>query len=298
MMTNAQTLWDPATLSAPLAMQHEEKETLTLHRASGPVVVDVWSARAANGAAPILLIHGWGGSGSYWQDTARRLSATTRVIVPDLPGTGRSQPVKSAQNMFDQVATLKFVVEELGLEKVQIVGHSMGAAMTLLLAEQIPERVERLVLTSMCFFMTQKQAEIYSSIMKVVRLMMRMRFKQMADIPGLSYMMALRYFYKVPNEPELLRQGFLDYLTLDFETAAACAKNATDPRIEAAGAAVQVPTLLIACRQDQVMPVENVNYSVNVIPNCQLHWMEQCGHLPMVEKADEYMEILNNFLQV
>lgn len=297
-MTNAQTLWDPATLSAPFAMQHEEKETLTLHRASGPVVVDVWPARAANGAVPILLIHGWGGSGSYWQDTARRLSATTRVIVPDLPGTGRSQPVKSAQNMFDQVATLRFVVEELGLEKVQIVGHSMGAAMTLLLAEQIPERVERLVLTSMCFFMTQKQAEIYSSIMKVVRLMMRMRFKQMVDIPGLSYMMALRYFYKVPNEPELLRQGFLDYLTLDFETAAACAKNATDPRIEAAGAAVQVPTLLIACRQDQVMPVENVNYSVNVIPNCQLRWMEQCGHLPMVEKADEYMEILNNFLQV
>lgn len=297
-MTNAQTLWDPTILSAPLAIQRGEKETLTLKRASGPVVVDVWPARAANGATPILLIHGWGGSGSYWEDTARRLSKTAQVIVPDLPGTGRSQPVKSAQNLYDQVATLKFVVEKLGLEKVQIVGHSMGAAMTLLLAEQIQERVERLVLTSMCFFMTQKQADIYNSIMKFVRLMMRVRFKQMADIPGLSYMMAVRYFYKVPDDQELLRQGFMDYLTLDFETAAACAANATDPGIEAAGAAVQVPTLLIACRQDQVMPVENVNYTVSVIPNCELRWMEQCGHLPMVEKADEYMGILNSFLQV
>ena len=297
-MTNAQTLWDPTILSAPLAIQRGEKETLTLKRASGPVVVDVWPARAANGATPILLIHGWGGSGSYWEDTARRLSKTAQVIVPDLPGTGRSQPVKSAQNLYDQVATLKFVVEKLGLEKVQIVGHSMGAAMTLLLAEQIQERVERLVLTSMCFFMTQKQADIYNSIMKFVRLMMRVRFKQMADIPGLSYMMAVRYFYKVPDDQELLRQGFMDYLTLDFETAAACAQNATDPTIEAAGAAVQVPTLLIACRQDQVMPVENVNYTVSVIPNCELRWMEQCGHLPMVEKADEYMGILNSFLQV
>lgn len=297
-MTNAQTLWDPTVLTTRSAVHPEEKETLTLKRVSGPVVVDVWPARAANGSSPILLIHGWGGSGSYWEDTARRLSATTKVIVPDLPGTGRSLPVKSAQNMFDQVATLKFIVEKLGLEKVQIVGHSMGAAMTLLLAGQIQERVERLVLTSMCFFMTPKQAEIYSSIMKFVRLMMRVRFKQMADIPGLSYMMALRYFYKVPEDQELLRRGFLDYLTLDFATAAACAKNATDPSIEAAGAAVQVPTLLIACRQDQVMPVENVNYTVNVIPNCELRWMEQCGHLPMVEKADEYMEILNDFLQV
>ena len=297
-MTNAQTLWDPTILSAPLAIQRGEKETLTLKRASGPVVVDVWPARAANGATPILLIHGWGGSGSYWEDTARRLSKTAQVIVPDLPGTGRSQPVKSAKNLYDQVATLKFVVEKLGLEKVQIVGHSMGAAMTLLLAEQIQERVERLVLTSMCFFMTQKQADIYNSIMKFVRLMMRVRFRQMADIPGLSYMMAVRYFYKVPDDQELLRQGFMDYLTLDFETAAACAENATDPAIEAAGAAVQVPTLLIACRQDQVMPVENVNYTVSVIPNCELRWMEQCGHLPMVEKADEYMGILNSFLQV
>lgn len=44
-------------------------------------MVDVWPARAANGSSPILLIHGWGGSGSYWEDTARRLSATTKVIV-------------------------------------------------------------------------------------------------------------------------------------------------------------------------------------------------------------------------
>lgn len=297
-MTNAQTLWDPAILSAPMSIQRKEKETLTLNGAAGPVVVDVWPARSDNGSSPILLIHGWGASGSYWRNTALRLSETTKVIVPDLPGTGRSQPVKSAQDMHDQVATLKFIVEELGLKKVQIVGHSMGSAMALLLSVQILELVERMVLTSMCFFMTQKQAEIYNSIMKFVRLMMRVRFKQMVDIPGLSYMMATRYFYRVPDEPELLRQGFLDYLTLDFDTAAACAENATDPSIEAAGTEVQVPTLLIACRQDQVMPVENVNYTASVIPNCEVRWMEQCGHLPMVEKEDEYMEILTNFLQV
>ena len=299
-MTKTEALWNPDILTVPTdtSSKPEEKKTISLNQASGPVVVDIWPARKPSGATPILLIHGWGGSGSYWQDTARRLSETVQVIVPDLPGTGHSLPVNPPQNMFDQVNTLKHIVETLQLEKVQIVGHSMGAAMTLLLTEQLPDRVERMVLTSMCFFMTDKQAEIYTSIMKVVRLMMRIRFKQMADIPGLSYMMALRYFYRVPNDPDALRQGFLDYLTLDFETAAACAKNATDPSIEAAGAKVQVPALLIACRQDQVMPVENVNYTVDVIPNCQLRWIEQCGHLPMVEKADEYMGILYDFLQV
>lgn len=298
-MSKTQALWDPNILTLHAeARPQEEKQTITLDQAAGPVVVDVWPARSQTAAAPILLIHGWGGSGSYWQETARRLAQTARVIVPDLPGTGRSQPVKTAQNMFDQVETLKQIVEALQLKNVQIVGHSMGAAMALLLNEQIPDRVERLVLTSMCFFMTEKQAEVYNAIMKFMRLTMRLRFRQMADIPGLSYLMALRYFHKVPDDEAVLRQGFLDYLTLDFATAAACAQNATDPRIEAAGAKVQVPTLLIACRQDQVMPVENVNYTVEVIPNCQLHWIDQCGHLPMVEKADEYMAILQNFLQV
>lgn len=298
-MTKTEALWDPDILMVPTSNPaRQEKKTITLKRKSGPVVVDVWPARQPGGAAPILLIHGWGGSGSYWEETARRLSQTVQVVVPDLPGTGRSLPVSPPQNMFDQVNTLKQIVETLNLEKVQIVGHSMGAAMTLLLNELIPDRVERLALTSMCFFMTEKQAEIYTGIMKVVRLMMRVRFKQMVDIPGLSYMMALRYFYRVPNKPVALRQGFLDYLTLDFETAAACAKNATDPRIEASGAKVQVPTLLIACRQDQVMPVENVDYSANIIPNCQVVWIEECGHLPMVEKADEYMAILQGFLHV
>ena len=61
---------------------------------------------------------------------------------------------------------------------------------------------------------------------------------------------------------------------------------------------MQVPSLLVACRQDQVMPVENVDYSVSVIPDCQLHWIEECGHLPMVEKADEYMAILHDFLHL
>lgn len=296
-MNRALTMNKPDQLTvADVAVPDDKKSTFRLQMKPGPVLVDTWPARAARPGTPILLIHGWGGSGSYWRDTAEHLSSEATVIVPDLPGTGRSQPVKQTQDMFEQVDTLRRVVDALSAEKIQIVGHSMGAAMALLLNDLIPERVERLVLTSMCFFMTAKQAEIYESIMKFVRLTMRIRWKEMVDIPGLSYLMAQRYFYRVPRDRAILRQGFLDYLTLDYDTASACAANATDPRIEAAGTRVKVPTLLIACRQDQVMPVENVNYSVDKIPGCELRWIEECGHLPMVEKAEEYRAILREFL--
>jgi len=273
-----------------------QRQTAVLQQQIGPMVVDIFPAQTSQPDTPILLIHGWGGSGSYWRDTAAVLSRQATVYVPDLPGTGRSQPVSTPQNMFDQVENLLAMLDHFNLQQVQVVGHSMGAAMGILLADKEPKRVEKLVVTSMCFFMNEKEAEIYLSIMKVIRLMMRFRFKEMANIPGLAYMMATRYFYRIPKDKETLQQGFLDYLTLDFETAFASAANATSPEIEAAGARLQAPTLLIACRQDQVMPIENVNYSVEVIPNCELVWIDQCGHLPMVEKPQTYQAILNDFL--
>ena len=119
----------------------QEQRTLTLARPHGPLVVDIWeprfpaapalpnpeaSARLATEAPSILLIHGWGNAGGYWRDTALQLAATARVIVPDLPGTGRSLPVRTPQTMFDQVATLVDLLDILELKRVQVVGHSMG----------------------------------------------------------------------------------------------------------------------------------------------------------------------------
>lgn len=291
----------------------QEQRTLTLARPHGPLVVDIWEPRlqaaavhppqdasmpSAKDIPAILLIHGWGNAGGYWRNTAQQLAATARVIVPDLPGTGRSLPVAPPQTMFDQVATLGDLLDILGLERVQVVGHSMGGAMALLLADARPAQVERLVLTSTCFFLNEQQQQLYRLIMQITYLAMRFRPTWLADLPLAARLMATRYFYRVPTDDELLRQGFLDYLTLDLPTAIACADNACDPAIPTAGAHIQVPTLLVACREDQVMPVNNVDYTLQVIPNSQVRWLDQCGHLPMVEKPAEYLAILREFLRL
>ena len=291
----------------------QEQRTLTLARPHGPLVVDIWeprfpaapalpnpeaSARLATEAPSILLLHGWGNAGGYWRDTALQLAATARVIVPDLPGTGRSLPVRTPQTMFDQVATLVDLLDILELKRVQVVGHSMGGAMALLLADARPTQVERLVLTSTCFFLNEQQQQLYRFIMQITYLAMRFRPTWLADLPLAARLMATRYFYRVPDDDELLRQGFLDYLTLDLPTAIACADNACDPAIPAAGARLQAPTLLVSCRQDQVMPVNNVDYTLQILSNAQVRWIDQCGHLPMVEKPAEYLAILREFLRL
>lgn len=274
----------------------QRTETLTLP--IGPLVVDIWDppAGTATAAPPLLLIHGWGGSGSYWADTARALAARTRVYVPDLPGTGRSQPVARAQNMFDQVATLEAMLDAFDLDHLDVIGHSMGGAMALLLTDARPNRVRRLILTSLSFFLNDTQEQIYRAVMKAFSLTLPFRRTWLADLTPLSRMMARRYFYRLPDDPALLHRGFVDYLTLDAATARACADDAPTSAIPEAGSRIQVPTLLIACRQDQVMPVENVDYTVETIPNCQLRWIDKCGHLPMVEQPVIYLDIVEDFL--
>lgn len=268
----------------------------TLRREAGPMIVDYWEPENPSGAAPILLVHGWGGTGSYWRDVAQSLSRWVPVYVPDLPGTGRSQPVTRPQNMFDQVDALVDVIDALEIDRVQIIGHSMGGAMSLLLADARPEPVERIILTSLTFFRTQQQIEVYRNVMRAFKVTMKFKRRWLASVPGMEAMMAKNYFYRVPKGEPMLRQGLLDFLELDGDTAIACADDATDPAIPQAGARVNVPVLLVACRNDNMMPMENVDHTVGIIPDCRVHWMEECGHLPMVEKADEYLSIIHEFL--
>lgn len=275
-----------------------QPQTIEFERALGPFVVDVWEPDEPSNELPILLVHGWGGSGSYWRIAAERLSRTNRVIVPDLPGTGRSQPVATAQDMFDQVHNLARLLDYLELERVQVIGHSMGGAMTVLLADQQPDRLDNIVLTSLSFFMNDEQVQIYRNVMRGFKATFGFRNRSLANVPGMTNLLAGRYFYRIPNDRALLRQGLVEFLELDAGTASACADNAPDPRIREAGSRVQSPVLLIACRQDQVMPLENVDFTCEIIPDCRVIWMDECGHVPMVEKPDEFLGHVGGFLRL
>jgi pimeloyl-ACP methyl ester carboxylesterase len=286
-----------ATLAVEAPTEKRVKQTYTFRRDHGPLLVDVWEPSRPSNQPPVLLIHGWGGTGSYWRQTAFELSSTLRVIVPDLPGTGRSMPVDPPQTLFDQIETLGYILDRLEIDRVQVVGHSMGGAMALLLTDARPDQVERLVLTSLTFFMTKQQEQTYRTVMRVFRLTMKLRHNWMVGVPGMAQMLARQYFHRVPDDRKLLRQGLLDFLELDEATANTCADNATTPAIPGAGSRLQAPVMLVACRQDKMMPMENVDYTVSIIPNCEVRWIEECGHLPMVEKPDEYMVILRGFLR-
>lgn len=187
-------------------------QTIVLQRPDGPLVVDLYEPPADDEALPVLLVHGWGGSGRYWSSLIARLGHRYRLIVPDLPGVGRSLPVRRAYSMADQVAAIEALLDHLQLRRVHLVGHSMGGALGMLLAAQRPDLIERLVLTSICLFRNERERRSFVLITKMLALSMRLRAPWMADVALLRQSSARRYFYRVPEDETILRAGFLDYL--------------------------------------------------------------------------------------
>jgi pimeloyl-ACP methyl ester carboxylesterase len=100
------------------------------------------------GSIPLVHVHGFAVSGSYLLPTARALAHRATTLVPDLPGYGRSAAWGHALGIPSLAWALLEVLDALGLERVVLVGNSMGGPVCLEVAHSAPERVAGVVLAS------------------------------------------------------------------------------------------------------------------------------------------------------
>ncbi len=99
--------------------------------------------------APVMMhVHGFGLSGRYLLPTAERLGDDFHTLVPDLPGFGRSQKVANALDVPDLAHAAARFLDDRGVEKVTLVGNSMGCPVICEFAYHYPDRLKRAVLVS------------------------------------------------------------------------------------------------------------------------------------------------------
>jgi pimeloyl-ACP methyl ester carboxylesterase len=93
--------------------------------------------RTAGNGKPVVLLHGFGEDGNIWNDLAKVLQKKYLVIVPDIPGSGRSEMLKAENISIDDYAeVVKAIVNEELDEACVMIGHSMGGYITLAFAEK------------------------------------------------------------------------------------------------------------------------------------------------------------------
>jgi pimeloyl-ACP methyl ester carboxylesterase len=103
-------------------------------------------ARVLGHGAPVVLLHGYGVSGTYMLPLARELSACYRVLVPELPGQGKSEPRPGLRSVRELAGAFGEWLEAAELDAPAVVANSLGCQVVTELAAREPSRVGPLVL--------------------------------------------------------------------------------------------------------------------------------------------------------
>lgn len=98
---------------------------------------DIYYRKTGTGPA-IVLLHGFPDNGEIWNDVATALSSDFTVIVPDLPGSGKS-PLQGDTMLPEMAEGIKQILDNEGIRKAAVVGHSMGGYTAMAFAAQFPQ---------------------------------------------------------------------------------------------------------------------------------------------------------------
>jgi pyruvate dehydrogenase E2 component (dihydrolipoamide acetyltransferase) len=234
---------------------------------------------------PVVFIHGFGADLNTWMFNQPALAERHRTFALDLPGHGGS--TKTLQDASTRMFTrdLDLFLGALGVNRVHIVGHSMGGAIALALADWQPERVASLTLIASAGLGSEINAVFIGGFVK----MERRRDAQQA----------LRLLVHDPDSvSRAMVEDVLRYKRLDGATAALNQIAAEwfpngRQRESFQLAQMTIPVQIIWGREDQIIPVTHAEALQGRVP---VHILDNAGHLPHMERAAEVNRLIAAFV--
>ena len=227
----------------------------------------------------IVFLHGAGGSHHTFRDQWAGMRGAVRMVIPDLPGHGRSggPPLESV----DACATwLVDFVNEVGLDRFILAGHSMGGAIALQSALGSLKGLEALVLLG-----TGARLRISPVIFEGIG----QRFREFApELVGWMTSAA---------SSDLLREDITnDVLSTRPDTFLADFHACNGFDVMDRLGAIRVPTLVVSGDDDRLTPLKYGEYLATNIPGAVLKIIHGAGHLVMLEKPNEVNAVITSFV--
>ncbi len=264
--------------------------------------------RPTTATKPVMVfVHGWAGSARYWRSTAEALSQDYDCLLYDMRGFGRSVMAPDQidaqkargyelETFADDLAAL---LDALGLSKVSINAHSMGASVAVYFLNRYPQRVDRAILTCNGIFEYDKAA--FDAFYRFGGYVVAFRPQWLVKIPLAPRFFMARFLHKPIPAAEKL--AFLeDFLNADYDTAlgtifTSVSKQATEV-MPVEFAKISVPTLLVSGEFDQITPAPLGQKAAELNPKIQYALVKQTGHFPMMEDAETYLGYVRPFLEI
>jgi 2-succinyl-6-hydroxy-2,4-cyclohexadiene-1-carboxylate synthase len=262
--------------------------------------------RPLGGKPPLVLLHGFTGSSASWQPVAGRLGRERTLVMPDLLGHGRSDaPSDPARYALEcQVAGLVALLDELALERVCLLGYSMGGRIALRLALAAawnrlagPDRVSALVLesTSPGIVDPAERAARRNADEALADSLQRQGLDAFIDHWERQPLFASQQRLPATTRAALRAQragGSVEGLAASLRGAGAAAAEPVWSWL----ASLPVPTLVIAGDLDRKY-VEISRAMARAIPHCRLEIVPEAGHAVHLERPECWTEIVLSFLE-
>jgi 4,5:9,10-diseco-3-hydroxy-5,9,17-trioxoandrosta-1(10),2-diene-4-oate hydrolase len=238
---------------------------------------------------PVLLLHGASAGAVTWYPVIGPLSAHFQVIAPDIVGYGASDKPPAVYNRFTFSAWLRDFLDAIAITRASIVGNSQGGPTALQFAIENPERVDRLVLVDSMGF--GKDISFGAIISKFW-------------LTALPSMIAAKWFNRyLAHDPKCIHESWVEYALEVYRMRGG--RNVFKQGRKQIGNVFSIEelsqisqrTLIVWGANDIFFPLDHGVKGQERIPAAQLHVIPGAGHIPFLDKPDEFNEVIIRFLK-
>jgi pimeloyl-ACP methyl ester carboxylesterase len=227
----------------------------------------------------LMLCHGLFGALSNFSDLIEKFRHTHKVVVPILPLFDLDILHTSVSGLEKHVAAF---IEHKNYTNIHLLGNSLGGHVALVYVLKHPERVKSLTLTGSSGLFENAMGDSYP---------------KRGDYEYIKNKTAQTFYDPAVATPELVDEVFeITKNRIKVIKIIALAKSAIRHNLGEELNQIQQPTLLIWGKNDIVTPPFVAEEFKKLIPNSQLHFIDKCGHAPMMEVPAEFNTILEKFL--
>lgn len=267
----------------------------------------------AGSGPPVLLLHGavFCGNPFGW-DLQAALAPDFLTVAPDYPGWGASEKPQGLYDLDRYVRFFNGFLDALGLERVAVVGHSLGGVLGSAFALMHPERVVSLTTIAVppCWvefgvpplfqpFLVPVLGETLLAVSPIVgagnplgiRRYYESLFHAPRQISPQRLNQVLEACLEVTGDP-LHQRAFLGTM----REAHAIAKGPMRHRFRAMAADAPFPMMMIGGRQDPMFPFPLIEDGAGAVPGARLHLLDACGHFPTWEQPEQVASLVHGFL--
>jgi len=260
--------------------------------------------RESGDGSPVVLLHGFPETGRCWKHVAESLSATHRVLVPDLPGYGRSARPASYESAA-LADTMAAFMEAAEAPRAAVVGHDWGGGVAFRLALGHPDKVERLAVVNSPF----RQLDLRHG--------WHMLFFNLPVLPEavlsaagdrwIDTILRAASHVKDAFDPDALAEYHEAYRTLERKRSAFAYYRTVTRRIiknrvagrrggSSTGRSIDMPTLIIWGERDPALPVTLTEGIARAIPQARIETVPDAGHFVPEEQPETVAALLKEFL--